>query len=116
MSNPLVAARNAGQSLWLDFIQRSMMSNGALDKLITDDQILGITSNPSIFEAAIANTDEYDQQISELLAQQPDLSAMDIFKQLAITDIAAAADRFAPIYGEQCDDQGARYSGRGRCV
>lgn len=104
--NPLVAATDAGQSLWLDFIQRSMVSNGTLDKLIAEDNIRGITSNPAIFEAAIANTDEYDQQIKSILASQPGATAMEIFNKLAVTDISDAADKFARTYNESRGDDG----------
>lgn len=105
-TNPLVAAKQAGQSLWLDFIQRSMLSNGDLDKLISDDHICGITSNPSIFEAAIANTDEYDEEIKSILGKDPNASAMDIFKKLAVTDISAAADKFEKTYRDSRGDDG----------
>ncbi len=104
--NPLVAAHQAGQSLWFDFIQRSMMTNGDLDRLINDDHVQGVTSNPSIFEAAIANTDEYDAQISTILAAQPGTSPMEIFKQLAITDISNAADSFLKTYNASRGDDG----------
>ncbi len=104
--NPLVAAKQAGQSLWLDFIQRSMLSNGDLDRLINDDHICGITSNPAIFEAAIANTDEYDDEIKSILASRPNASAMDIFKKLAVTDISDAADKFAKTYQNSRGDDG----------
>ncbi len=105
-NNPLVAAKAAGQSLWLDFIQRSMLSSGDLDKLIKEDQIDGITSNPSIFEAAIANTDEYDQQIKSILDTAQKSTPMEIFKQLAITDISDAADKFAQTYKDSRGDDG----------
>lgn len=105
-SNPLVAAVEAGQSLWLDYIQRSMLSNGDLDTLISRDQIKGITSNPSIFESAIANSDEYDAQIKAVLSESPDMSAETIFKALAIKDIQDAADAFLPTYQASRGDDG----------
>ena len=105
-SNPLVAATEAGQSLWLDYIQRSMLSNGELDTLISRDQIKGITSNPSIFESAIANSDEYDAQIKSVLAATPDMSADDIFKALAIKDIQDAAEAFLDTYQQSRGDDG----------
>lgn len=105
-SNPLVAAGAAGQSLWLDYIQRSMISNGDLDSLISDDQIKGITSNPSIFENAIANTDEYDEQIRQVLAATPGASTTEIFKALAIKDISDAADTFLATYQSSRGDDG----------
>ncbi|OED39436.1 transaldolase [Chromatiales bacterium (ex Bugula neritina AB1)] len=105
-TNPLIEAHEAGQSLWFDFIQRSMMTNGDLERLINDDHVQGITSNPSIFEAAIANTDEYDAQISSILNEKPGTSAMEIFKQLAITDISNAADGFLGTYKASRGDDG----------
>ena len=81
-SNPLVAARQQGQSLWLDFIQRSMLSNGELEKLIQQDGICGITSNPAIFEAAIANTVEYDPQIRSILEIDNSIDSLEIFLSL----------------------------------
>lgn len=105
-SNPLVAAGTAGQSLWLDYIQRSMISNGDLDSLISDDQIKGITSNPSIFENAIANTDEYDEQIRHVLAATPGASTTEIFKALAMKDISDAADTFLATYQSSRGDDG----------
>ncbi len=105
-SNPLVAAGAAGQSLWLDYIQRSMISNGDLHSLITDDKIKGITSNPSIFENAIANTDEYDEQIRQVLGATPAASATEIFKGLAIKDICDAADSFDETYRSSRGDDG----------
>jgi len=105
-NNPLVAALKEGQSLWLDFIQRSMLNDGELEKLIQQDGIRGITSNPSIFEAAIANTDEYDPQIRSILEADATIDALGIFKQLAVTDIAAAADIFKPVYLDSRGDDG----------
>lgn len=105
-SNPLVAAHKEGQSLWLDFIQRSMLHNGELEKLIQQDDVRGITSNPSIFETAIANTDEYDPQIRAILESDSTIDALGIFKQLAVTDIAKAADIFKPVYDSSRGDDG----------
>ena len=93
-SNPLAQAHESGQSLWLDFIQRSLL-DGDLQKMIRDDHIMGLTSNPSIFEQAIANTHEYDETISRLLAEEPGISDIELFLRLAIEDIQAAADAFA---------------------
>ncbi|MEM7258303.1 MAG: transaldolase, partial [Pseudomonadota bacterium] len=88
------------------YIQRSMLSNGDLDTLITRDQIKGITSNPSIFESAIANSDEYDEQIRVVLSESPDMSAEGIFKALAIKDIQDAADALLPTYQASRGDDG----------
>jgi len=95
--NPLAQAYDAGQSLWLDFIQRSLL-DGELQRLISEDRIMGLTSNPSIFEQAIAKTHEYDSTISRLVALDPNMSDIELFLHLAIEDIQAAADAFADTY------------------
>lgn len=104
--NPLVAAAEIGQSLWLDYIQRSMFETGELDRYIGDDQLRGMTSNPSIFENAIANTNEYDAEIEAIIKKTPAASAMDIFKQLAVADIGTAADAFKQTYLDSRGDDG----------
>lgn len=96
--NPLVLTNEAGQSLWLDFIQRSILENGELLSLINDDKITGLTSNPAIFKQAIAGTAEYDKDISAAASNTPEASDMDIYNGLAIADIQAAADLFAPVF------------------
>lgn len=105
-SNSLTELKQLGQSIWLDFIQRSLMSSGELQQLIERDGICGITSNPSIFENAIAKTNEYDSSLQQALSQQPTASELDLFNALAIADIAAAADIFLPTYQESQGDEG----------
>ncbi|MBX2825426.1 MAG: transaldolase [Gammaproteobacteria bacterium] len=97
-NNPLIAANQAGQSLWLDYIQRSMIDSGELAALISNDHIAGLTSNPSIFEQAIAKTTEYDQTIKTLVEKDPARSDLEVFNELAIEDIQSAADAFAGVY------------------
>lgn len=87
-----------GQSVWLDFIKRSLMSSGELDRLIRDDGVRGLTSNPSIFEKAIAESSEYDGDLRKLGKRGS--STKDIYEQLAIGDIQAAADAFHSVYLE----------------
>ena len=105
-SNPLVAAAEIGQSLWLDYIQRSMFDSGELDRYIGDDQLQGMTSNPSIFENAIANSNEYDAEIEAIIKKTPSATAMDVFKQLAVADIGKAADAFKQTYLNSRGDDG----------
>jgi len=88
-----------GQSLWLDYIQKSLL-DGDLQKMIKEDRLMGLTSNPAIFEQAIAKTSEYDQAISDIVAAQPEISELELFNQLAIPDIQAAADAFSATYEE----------------
>jgi len=105
-NNSLAAARALGQSIWMDYIQRSLLESGGLQQLIDSDRINGITSNPAIFESAIAKTDEYDKQIAEIVGQTPDTPAPEIFRQLAITDIGLAADILVSEYQQSRGDDG----------
>lgn len=94
--NPLVAIRPLAQSIWLDFIRRKILINGELQKLITDDHLRGVTSNPAIFEKAIGGSDDYDNAIKALALQGK--STNDIYEALAIADVQAACDLFRPLY------------------
>lgn len=98
-NNSLAAAYEVGQSLWLDYIQKSLL-DGELQTMIKDDRVMGLTSNPAIFEQAIAKTNEYDSDITRIVGAQPDVSQLELFNQLAIPDIQAAADAFATTYEE----------------
>ena len=95
----MAAAYDIGQSLWLDYIQKSLL-DGELQQMIKQDRLMGLTSNPAIFEQAIANTNEYDDAIAQINAAQPGISELEMFNQLAIPDIQAAADAFAQTYEE----------------
>lgn len=94
--NPLVELHAYGQSFWYDNIRRKFLADGTIQALIDEDGLRGITANPSIFEKAIGNHDDYDAQISELARDGKDVLA--IYETLAITDIQAACDLFAPLY------------------
>ncbi len=87
---PLRQLEACGQAIWLDYLKRSLIKDGGLKALIDDDGLKGVTSNPSIFEKAIAGTDEYAEAISAFLAKG-DHSVSDIYEHLAIADIQAAA-------------------------
>lgn len=93
MTTPLVEIQAYGQSAWLDFIHRDDLNNGALQKRI-DEGILGVTSNPSIFQKAIGESNTYDDAIMTML----DMDAHHIYEALAIEDIQKATDLFRPIY------------------
>ena len=80
----------AGQSVWLDFIRRDMLTGGELDAMVQNG-IRGLTSNPTIFQKAIAGSDAYDDAIRAALAANPGSSAMEIYEGLAIADIQNAA-------------------------
>src|SRR6185312_10522687 len=86
-----------GQSPWLDYLKRSLMEKGELRTLIARDGLKGVTSNPSIFEEAIGETDEYADALKQFQAQA-DHSISEIYEHLAIADIRAAADVLRPVY------------------
>ncbi len=96
MTNPLVDLQTLGQSPWHDNIRRQLLTSGALKKMVQDGDITGLTSNPTIFEHAIADSTDYDATI-ETLAKQGE-NAAEIFDALSTEDIAAAADVFAPVF------------------
>jgi transaldolase len=85
-----------GQSVWLDYIQRSMIRSGQLKKLIEQSGIRGVTSNPAIFEKAIDNSSDYDDDINQLVRQGN--KAHEIYEILTVQDIKEAADVFRPLY------------------
>ena len=85
-----------GVSLWLDNITRGLLTNGTLEKYIHDLSVTGLTSNPTIFDHAIANTDDYDRAIHRKL--EAGQSGEALFIQLAIEDLSRAADLFRPVY------------------
>jgi transaldolase/glucose-6-phosphate isomerase len=97
MTNPLIELEQAGQSVWLDFIERRILENGAFSELITRDGLTGVTSNPAIFEKAIGDSDEYDAAVAAFLAQG-DAEVEAVFEHLAIADIQAAADQLRAVY------------------
>jgi transaldolase/transaldolase/glucose-6-phosphate isomerase len=87
-----------GQSIWLDFFDRELMNSGKLQKLIDEDGLSGITSNPSIFEKAIKGSSDYDEDIKKL--SQQDKSNEEIFFGFATEDIRRAADILKPVFDE----------------
>ena len=96
--NPIEKVTSLGQSLWLDNIQRKQLENGELRAMIERGDIRGMTSNTSIFNNAIAKSKDYDAALTSLAWAGWD--AQKIFWQLAIEDIRAACDLFAPLYEE----------------
>ena len=97
MTGPLNALEAAGQAVWLDFVDRRFLAEGGLRTLIERDGLTGVTSNPSIFEKAIGHSDAYDDAIAAALAEG-DVTVVDLYEALAITDIQAAADDLRPVY------------------
>jgi transaldolase / glucose-6-phosphate isomerase len=98
-TNPLKALLGYGQSMWLDYIRRDLITGGGLKKMIEEDGLRGMTSNPAIFEKAIVESSLYDD-ILKSLASRRDLDATGRFEQIAIRDIQGAADLLRPVYEE----------------
>jgi transaldolase/glucose-6-phosphate isomerase len=96
-TNPLQQLLTFGQSMWLDYIRRDLFSSGKLKQLIDNDGLRGMTSNPAIFEKAIADSSLYDDMLKSL-ASRTDLDATGRFELLAIRDIQDAADILRPVY------------------
>ena len=95
MSNRLQQLHDAGQSIWLDFIDRTILRNGDLARRIQEDALTGMTSNPTIFEKALAEGTAYDEQ----LASAPtSLTAWDLFELVETDDVRSASDCFRPVY------------------
>jgi transaldolase len=96
--NSLVDLENDGQGVWLDYIRRDLFSSGELKRLIDEDGITGMTSNPSIFEKAISSSADYDTQLGDLLARDPKTPVETLYESIAIQDIQSAADLLLPVY------------------
>ncbi|MCG5525760.1 transaldolase [Ectothiorhodospira haloalkaliphila] len=92
--NPLLRLRELGQSIWYDYIRKDLMESGELARLIREDGLGGLTSNPAIFDKAITGSDLYDDGIRQALTAKPDISTPALFYRLAIEDLQAAADAF----------------------
>ncbi len=100
--NPLKELQRFGQSVWYDNISRGLIRSGGLKKLIEEDGVRGVTSNPTIFEKALSAGTEYDESFRELVSQKKTIP--EIFDALSVQDIQEAADQFGPLY-EETDGQ-----------
>ena len=96
MSKEIIKLQQLGQSFWYDNIERKLLENGELNKMIVEGDIFGVTSNPTIFQKAIANSNDYDKELKNLAAKG--LQPIEIFYELAVEDIQRAADLFKPVY------------------
>jgi transaldolase len=96
--NPLLDLQTFGQSIWIDFISRGMISSGKLQQLIESDGVSGVTSNPSIFEKAITESDDYNEAIRTLTLQGK--TTDEIYQQLTVEDIQMVADILRPTYDQ----------------
>jgi transaldolase/glucose-6-phosphate isomerase len=97
IENPLKQLARFGQSIWLDYIRRSLMTSGELRRMVEEDGLGGMTSNPSIFEKALAEGQEYADYLAQLRADKT-LDAKGIYEGIAIRDIQDAADVLRPVY------------------
>jgi transaldolase len=97
MSNPLRELASHGQSVWYDGLRRPLITHGDLKRLIDEDGLAGLTTNPSIYEKAIAETHDYDESLARLFAR-PGVSPQAVFESLAVEDLRAAADHLRPVY------------------
>jgi len=93
-TNPLKKLEVLGQSIWLDYIKRDLFTSGQLKKLITEDGLGGMTSNPSLFEKAITQGNDYEEQIKTLLHE----NVTQVYEALALKDVQTAADTFRDLY------------------
>ena len=103
-TNKVKQIHSFGQSIWLDFIDREIIKSGKLQKLIDEDGVRGVTSNPAIFEKAITSSSDYDADIAQLA--KTSASNEELFFGLAVTDIKNATDLFKGVYEESKGEDG----------
>jgi transaldolase len=104
MTNPLVVLGQLGQSPWYDFITRDLVRSGELARLIREDGLMGMTSNPTIFEKAIAGSSDYDADIRRLTGEGK--GPAEVFEALAVADVQAACDLFRPVWDARKNGDG----------
>jgi len=97
-NNHLIQLGTLGQSIWLDYIRRDLITGGELHRLITEDGLRGMTSNPSIFEKAISSSHDYDEDIHTMALAKKDCKS--IYEALSQHDVQSAADEFRSVYDE----------------
>jgi transaldolase len=98
--NPLKELSSQRQSIWLDYIQGGLVRSGELKRLVENDGVRGLTSNPTIFEKAITGSTDYDDALRALLEKDPQVEADKLFERLAIEDIRAASNTLRPVYDD----------------
>src|SRR5260370_18019007 len=96
MTNPLLELKVLGQSVWYDTIDRVQLVSGLFKKLLDEDGVVGVTSNPTIFQKSISQGDVYDEQMTQLIKERK--STNEIYEALVIKDITTVADKLRPIY------------------
>ncbi len=102
--NPLKKIAGFGQAVWLDDIHRGLLTSGDLQRLIAEDGLRGMTSNPAIFQKALAGTSDYNEEIQEL--NRRGKTVLEMFEALAVKDVRLAADIFRPLYDRTHGEHG----------
>jgi transaldolase len=98
--NSLKQLEACGQSVWLDYIRRDLISSGEFQRLVQEDGVHGVTSNPTIFDKAITAGTDYDDSLRSLLTAGPDTDSLTLFEKLEIEDLQMAADVLRPVYDQ----------------
>ena len=93
-----------GQSVWIDFLSRQMLQGGKLARMMDEDAVVGVTSNPTIFQKAISEGDAYDEQLREVLAAEED--PKEVFLRLAVKDVKNACDLLRRVWDEGAGQDG----------
>ncbi len=96
--NPLRQLQAQGQAVWLDYIRRDILLDGSLRRLVEDDGVTGVTSNPAIFQKAIGESELYDSAIQDYLSGEPEGSVEDLYEALVVEDIRLAADILTSVF------------------
>src|SRR5919198_4564045 len=96
--SPLQQLADYGQSVWIDYLSRDLLRTGELERMTREDAVVGVTSNPTIFQKAISHGDAYDDQLRECLDVEDDLK--EVFLRLAVRDVTDACDLLRPIWDE----------------
>jgi len=99
--NPLKELGRQGQAVWLDYMRRSLITSGELQRMIKEDGVTGVTVNPTILEKSIAGSDDYDEPLKRLLTEDPHMDARGLYEALVIQDIQMAADLLLPVYRDK---------------
>lgn len=105
-SHPLIKLLKYGQSFWYDNISREIIDSGELKRMVDEEGLRGVTSNPSIFHKSIKSTSAYDAELKRLIKEDPSLSNKDLFFRLAIRDISDACEILLPVYTESNGEDG----------
>jgi transaldolase len=108
MKQPLQQLADLGQSVWIDYLSRDLVRSGALERLMHDDAVVGVTSNPTIFQEAMSNGSGYDHQLSEEAGETDD--PKEIFLRLAVRDVSDACGVLQPLFDRGAVAQGAKPS------